>query len=530
MNETKNDVNLLGSKTNPQQDADADQNPAIEESITEPAAAASNNHDTPGGDQPGPVADSHRQQESGHDSATSGPRNAPLSKYWQSTVVPWLEQNLDERIKCPPILDRLMDMHPEDFESCKRESLLRSLQRHVKLFYQERGTVSQKSRSRTRRRNPVCRYGLMIPQEHPPGREVQVDFTDCKTLNVTIQSNPFPHKLFDARLSHSGWTHIEVYLGENLAALMGGLQHTFNELGGVPEVVRKDRHGSSTQYGKPVATFRDFLRNYNLEQSLINTRRPWENGGVERNNGWIKANLEQALLIRGNRDFETRKDYESFVQEVVNWGNRRPVVQQKLQQEAVYLRSLPASPSPEFSPARRTINTYGIINLYERAYSVPCKKRGPMPGAEVNVRLYAEHVEVYDENWGKLACYERLHEKKGVRIDYRHVTPYILLKPNSFAKMRETWKVQMFPKETFKQAHDKLKEWHAQDGGNHDVKSDVEYLLILHLAAKEGLEGDVEEALKRLLESGHSFGHKDVEREVRTPIHYGNTLVVSTPL
>jgi len=46
-------------------------------------------------------------------------------------------------------------------------------------------------------------------QEHPPGREAQIDFTYGNSLEVTIAGQPFPHMLFQLILSHSGWRYSE---------------------------------------------------------------------------------------------------------------------------------------------------------------------------------------------------------------------------------------------------------------------------------------------------------------------------------
>ena len=47
--------------------------------------------------------------------------------------------------------------------------------------------------------------GGYFQQDHPPGREAQVDFTHCTELGVTIGGEPFRHLLFQFVLSRSGW-------------------------------------------------------------------------------------------------------------------------------------------------------------------------------------------------------------------------------------------------------------------------------------------------------------------------------------
>ena len=60
---------------------------------------------------------------------------------------------------------------------------------------------------------------MYFPQEHPPGREAQFDFTHCNSLGVTIAGQPYPHLLFQLILSHSGMRYAEVAVGETFLAL-----------------------------------------------------------------------------------------------------------------------------------------------------------------------------------------------------------------------------------------------------------------------------------------------------------------------
>ena len=53
----------------------------------------------------------------------------------------------------------------------------------------------------------------------------------------------------------------------------------------------------------------------------------------------LKDAIDQALILRGSRDFDTVDDYASFVRQMVERRNR--LVQGKLEQE-----SLPGLPAP----------------------------------------------------------------------------------------------------------------------------------------------------------------------------------------
>ena len=48
---------------------------------------------------------------------------------------------------------------------------------------------------------------LYGPQDHPPRREAQSDFTHGNCLGGTIAGRPYPHILFQLILSHSSWRY-----------------------------------------------------------------------------------------------------------------------------------------------------------------------------------------------------------------------------------------------------------------------------------------------------------------------------------
>ena len=122
-------------------------------------------------------------------------------------------------------------------------------------------------------------------------------------------------------------------------------------------------------------------------------------------------------------------------------------------------------------------------------------------GMEVDVRVYADHIEVYYK--GHLVeSMERIHGAGEARIDYRHIIGSLVRKPGAFARYR--FREQMFPTQTFRLAYDALCSWRGE-------RADVEYVRILHLAATT-MESKVDEVLRRLLESGLSFDYAMVRR------------------
>ena len=193
---------------------------------------------------------------------------------------------------------------------------------------------------------------MYFPQVHPPGREAQVDYTHCGELNVTIAGQPYRHLLFQLILSHSGWRYAEVASGETFLALQQGLQNALWTLGGVPQILRSDNTSAAThevKRGRGRAlndNYAALLDHYGLRSTRINRGQSHENGVAEQAHYRLKDAIDQALILRGSRDFDTIDDYADFVLQMVNRRNR--LVQGDLEQEMACLRSLPPAPVPEY--------------------------------------------------------------------------------------------------------------------------------------------------------------------------------------
>jgi len=347
---------------------------------------------------------------------------------------------------------------------------------------------------------------VFFPQEHPPGREAQLDFTHGSELGVTICGEAFGHLFFEFVLSYSGWRFVDLAFGETLEALVKGLQGALWELGGVPEVVRSDNLSAATHELRQTRgralneRYGAVLSHYGLRSTRINPRASHENGVVEQAHYRLKIAIAQALILRGGRDFPSVEAYRSFVQQVVDKRNRR--AQSRLDQERRHLRSLPPAPVPEYTTYRTKVRKWSTIRVANRTYTVPARLRG----MEVEVRQYVDHLEVYYK--GQLV--ERMERVRGsgeARINYRHIIHSLVRKPGAFARYR--FREHLFPTEAFKFAYDALRKWRGE-------RADVEYVRILHLAATT-MESEVNRTLALLLEAGEPFDYPMVRELVAPP-------------
>jgi len=398
---------------------------------------------------------------------------------WESQVVPLLERDHDGVLEATTIIAELRRGDGQRFT----DKHLRTLQRRVRDWRAMHGPERE----------------VFFEQEHIPGREAAVDFTDCTSLGVRVAGQLFAHLLFQFLLTFSRWRSVTLAFSETFEALVGGLQDAFWRLGGVPEVVRSDNLSAATHElpsgGRELnQRFALVLKHYQVSSTRIEPGKSNQNGAVEKANHLLKSAVEQALIVRGSRDFGSVEEYMSFVQGLVSRLNE--ATQARLAQELPRLSPLPAARLPTYTTYNATVRKWSTIHFGRRTYSVPSR----LIGREVEVRQHPDVVEVYYRK--KLAAsMPRLRGDKPFRIDYRHVIWSLVKKPGAFARYR--YREELFPSLVFRRAYDSLVDARGE-------RADVEYVRILHLAAST-FESRVEAALETLLQRGVRFDYADVK-------------------
>ena len=168
---------------------------------------------------------------------------------------------------------------------------------------------------------------------------------------------------------------------------------------------------------------------------------------------------------------------------------------------------------PEYVNYQSRVRKWSTIQVAGHSYSVPSR----LIGKEVQIRLYADWVEVYYKDH-LVERMERVHSEGEANVNYRHVIGSLVRKPGAFARYR--FREQLFPTMHFRLAYDALGEWRGE-------RADVEYVRILHLAATTMeatvdsalsllLEATVDSALSLLLEAGQPFDYGEV-RDLAEP-------------
>lgn len=347
---------------------------------------------------------------------------------------------------------------------------------------------------------------VFFEQVHPPGREAQFDFTHATELDVTIAGELFEHLFFELMLSFSGWRYVELAFGETFEAMLSGVQGAFWDLGGVVEVVRHDNLSAATHElrltgGRALTQrFRDLLDHYGLRSTRIQPGQAHENGVAEKSHDTFKSALDQALRLRGSREFATVATYLEFAYGIRDRLNGR--VEARLAEERACLRPLPSAPIPAYTTLPATVRRWSTVRVGHKTYSVPSR----LIGHRVEVRQYPNEIEIYYRD-RLVETMPRLRGHQEHRIDYRHVIWSLVRKPGAFARYR--YREDLFPSLTFRRAYDALREHRGE-------RADVDYVRILHLAAST-MEADVERALETLLATGEPFEYASVRALAAPP-------------
>jgi hypothetical protein len=400
-------------------------------------------------------------------------RHDPFAEHWQE-----VQATIGEtpELEAKTLFEMLQERYPGRYE----DGQLRTLQRHVRRWRAEHGPDKE----------------VMFGQRHRPGEAGQSDFTWATELSVTIAGQLFVHMLCVFVLPYSNWQWATVCLSESLIALRHGLQRALFQLGRIPKFHQTDNSTAATHRipdGKSIIVeegkrpfnedYVALVRHFGMTPRTTGIGAKEQNGDVESANGALKRRLEQALLLRASRDFESVEAWQRFVDQVVRKANGTRAT--RVAEEIAAMRVLNVAKLPEYTEHTVPVSEWSTIRVRYCVYSVPSR----LIRETVRVRLFEDKIEVYYRDSLQLTC-ERLRGRYQRRIDYRHVIWSLVRKPGAFA--RYIYREEMFPSLVFRQAYDAIGEPHQ------GIKADLEYLRILHLAAST-LEADVEAALSLLL-------------------------------
>ncbi len=281
-------------------------------------------------------------------------RPNPFEEDW-----PWIAAQLeaDPALQGTTLFALLVERHPGRYKAGQ----LRTLQRQIAVWRVRHGPEQE----------------VIFPQVHQPGASAQSDFTDMRSLGVTIGGIPFPHLVFHLVLPYSNVEAVRICLSESFESLSEGLESCLWQLGGVPREHRTDHLSAAIRpldvEGRAQATARyaALMAHYGLKPTANNVGEAHENGDIEQAHHRFKVAVDQALRVRGSRDFPDREAYGRFLHDLVR--RRNLTREARWQEERQALCPLPAQPLALSRELRVSVTRFSTIQVLGNTYSVPSR-------------------------------------------------------------------------------------------------------------------------------------------------------------
>ena len=411
-------------------------------------------------------ADVHPQTAAKYIEAAKPPAELQAKHSWRTrpdpveVIWPKAQQMLERapELEAKELFEYLRGMYGEELGV--ESSALRTFQRRVLRWRLQHGQDKE----------------VFFEQEHLPGRVMQLDWTNANELGVTIRGRRLEHLLCHSVLTYSNWEWATRCQSESLLSLRHGLQESLHRLGATPERLQIDNSSAAThRVGSGGREFNpDFLsvvKHYGMKPQTIGVDCPDQNGDVESQNGHLKRRLDQHLLLRGHRDFESVSVYDRFVVSVLDKANhpRRA----RLAEEYQVMRPLPPTRLSEYDELSCSVSQHSTIRVKKVVYSVPAR----LIGQDLRVEVYEMELKIFHGR-ELLLSLPRVRGDRGTKIDYRHIIEHLLRKPGAFAHY--VHREELFPDSAFRLAYDRLVADHGERAGQ------LEYLHLLKLAAELG--------------------------------------------
>jgi len=402
-------------------------------------------------------------------------RPDPLAEVWDGVIVPILKAAPGTRAIA--VLEEIRRRHPEIGPGIRR-----TLERRMRAWRALAGPEQD----------------VIFRQEHEPGRLGLSDFTDTSALGIMIVGVVLEHRLYHFRLAFSGFEHAHVVLGgESFVALAEGLQNALWALGGAPLEHRSDslsaafRNLDHDAQEDLTQRYQGLMRHYGMTPSRNNLGVAHENGSIESSHGHLKRALEDALLLRGSRDFEALDSYRRFVDEIV--GRRNANNRRRLELERPKLVQLPKRRTADYEEKIVTVTSSGGFILRRVFYTAPSR----LIGHRLRVHLYDDRLDCFLGSTPMMTLRrgQPISAIKGGHVvDYRHVIHALRKKPMALPNL--VYRDQLFPCPAYRKAFEALL---AEVGDKRACKVTVELLALAH---DRGCEAELAQTIDAELDAG----------------------------
>ena len=405
---------------------------------------------------------------------------------WRTREDPFKDDNqrikemldLNCRLEAKTVFEYLQDNNPDRYSNGQ----LRTLQRKFRQWRALDGPAKE----------------VIFPQIHHPGEKCESDFTSMNLLNITINGERFDHLIYHFILTYSNWQTGIICYSESFESLSDGFQAAVWELGGVPKIHQTDSLSAAVRNAGNQDTFTErysaLIRHYGIVPAKIQLGKANQNGDTEQSHNRLKKLVDQQLMLRGNRDFESIVAYNDYLRKLflkLNNGTKT-----RFEEEAKHLRALPAQRLDCQKREIVKVKSWSTVTICHNIYSVHSR----LIGEKLTAKVFSDKIEL----WYAQRLLETLPRLKGRSkhcIQYRHIIDYLVRKPGAFENY--IYKEDLFPTHRFRVAYDFLKAALPDKGSK-------EYIRILELAAKEN-EALVDDAIERLIVEDKDIRFKTIK-------------------
>jgi hypothetical protein len=402
-------------------------------------------------------------------------RPDPLAAIWDGEIVAMLKAA--PSLRPIAIFEEVRRRHPE-----LGDNIRRTLERRIRAWRAVHGAERE----------------VIFRQEHPPGRLGLSDFTDMGDLAVTVAGAPLIHRLYHFRLAYSGFAYAHVVLGgESFVALAEGLQNALWALGGVPDQHRSDslsaafRNLDRDAEADLTRRYDDLCSHYGMTPTRNNPGVAHENGSIEGPHGHLKRAVEDALLMRGSRDFDDIAAWRRFVDELV--GRRNAGHAKRIDQERAILNPLPPRRTADYEEVLVRVTSSSGFLLRKVFYSVPSR----LIGHQLRIRLFDDRLDCFLGATAMMTLPRgRPHPngKHGHVVNYHHLIRALSRKP--MALLNLVYRDQLFPRRAYARAFEALL---TKEPERRACRVMVGLLMLAH---EQACEGELADKIAEDLDAG----------------------------
>jgi hypothetical protein len=285
--------------------------------------------------------------------------------------------------------------------------------------------------------------------------------------------------------------------GESFVALAQGLQNALWTLGGAPRDHRTDSLSAAFRNLDADATedatrrYEALCAHYGMTASRNNRGVAHENGAVESVHGHLKRAIEDALLLRGTRDFDDLAAWRGFLNDLLGRRNARKA--REIDVERAVLLPLPARRRTDGEDVIVSVTSSSGFVLRKVFYSVPSR----LIGHRLRARLFDDRVELFLGASPLMTLPRgRSHAdgRHGHVVDYRHVIHSLRKKPMALPGL--AYRDQIFPRAAYRRLFEAAMAQLPERGA---CRLTVDLLSMAH---ERGCEAELATVIDVLLDKG----------------------------